>query len=453
MAVKYTRPKGTLDVLGDASWKWQYTEERMRRVARRFGFNEMRTPTFESTEVFSRGVGQDTDIVSKEMYTFQDKGGRSVTLRPEGTAGIVRAVLENGLLASSPLPLKSYYLSACFRYENSQKGRYREFHQFGIECFGTHQPAADVEVMAVADMLLREFGIRSFATLEINSIGCPECRPKYHAALKEYFSGHKDKLCPTCLDRLETNPLRLLDCKEERCKEINKNAPIMLDFLCEDCHNHFEEVKSILGELGMEYVVNPTIVRGLDYYTNTVFEFVASGIGTQGTVCGGGRYNGLIQELGGAPTPAVGFGMGIERFIMLLEENGKLPPAPTGPALYVVAQGNEGRPTCLRLAHELRGEGLVTECDLADRSVKAQMKAAGRLGALYTVVIGKEELDSGILRLKRMHDGAEAEVPLVGFVAAVKYVLSQDPTGVSSEDLSFLVKMSGPYVAFGEDED
>ncbi|MDL2295094.1 histidine--tRNA ligase, partial [Ruminococcaceae bacterium OttesenSCG-928-D13] len=412
----------------------------------------IRLPTFEDTALFARGVGATTDIVSKEMYTFEDKGGHSVTLRPEGTAGVVRATLENGLLASSPMPLKSYYLQSCFRYENSQKGRYREFHQFGIECFGTHHPASDVEAMAVAATLLRELGISGFVTLEINSIGCPECRPKYHAALREYFAQYRDTLCENCLNRLETNPLRILDCKEDACRKLTKNAPVMLDYLCDDCRNHFDDTKALMDEAGMDYVVNPTIVRGLDYYTNTVFEFIAEGIGTQGTVCAGGRYDGLIEELGGPSTPGAGFGMGLERLIMLLEENGKLPEPPAGPALYAVAQSEAGRKVARRLTSELRGGGIAAECDIMDRSVKAQMKAAGRLSARYTIVLGDDEVNSGIVKLKRMHDGAGAEVPLVGFVNALNYVLKQDPRADSNEDLSFLVSMAGPYVRFdGED--
>jgi histidyl-tRNA synthetase len=456
MAVKYTKPKGTLDVLPAESWKWLAVENIIREVAALFGYFEIRLPTFESTEVFSRGVGEGTDIVAKEMYTFLDKGGRSVTLRPEGTAGVVRAVLENGLLASSPLPLKSYYLQSCFRYENSQKGRYREFHQFGIECFGTHEAAADVEVIALAAQLLRRLGLLPKVTLQLNSMGCPTCRPAYHAKLREYFEAHKKALCPTCNGRLAANPARILDCKEEKCEAVTRDAPAIPHFLCGGCAAHFDEVKSLLNEAGMAFEVNPRIVRGLDYYTNTVFEFTAAGIGAQGTVCGGGRYNGLIEELGGAPAPAVGFGLGMERLLMLLEENEKLPAPPPGPAIYLVGAGQAGRKAARKLAGILRNEKIPVETDLAERSIKAQMKAAGRLAVRYTMVLGDDEAQSGIAKLKRMYDGAEAELPLVGVPSAFKYVLSQDPQAQSGEDLELLVQSAGPSVSFGpemEDED
>ncbi|MFV0411699.1 MAG: histidine--tRNA ligase [Oscillospiraceae bacterium] len=414
MAVKYTRPRGTQDVLPGESWKWEYIEQIIRSQAHSFGYREIRLPTFESTELFARGVGDTTDIVSKEMYTFEDKGGRSITLRPEGTAGVVRAVLENGLLASSPLPLKGYYIQSCFRYEKAQKGRLREFHQFGIECFGTHEPAADAEVIQVAAQLLQSLGVFKDVTLEINSIGCPKCRPGYNQKLKEYFTAYKQELCPTCQIRLEKNPMRILDCKEERCHEIALGAPVMLEYLCEDCQTHFGEVKTLLEQAGTAYVINPRIVRGLDYYTNTVFEFIASGVGTQGTVCAGGRYDGLIQELGGQPTPAVGFGMGQERLLMALEEKGLLPAPPPGPVLYAVGIGEEGRAAARALVAELRQSGFEAECDIANRSVKAQMKAANRLNALYTMVLGEDESKAGRAKLKNMDTGAETEVAFTG---------------------------------------
>ena len=452
MAVKFTKPKGTLDVLPAESWKWQYMEEKIRSTADVFGYHEIRLPTFEATGVFSRGVGEDTDIVSKEMYTFDDKGGRSMTLRPEGTSGVVRAVLENGLLASSPLPLKYYYMQSCFRYEKSQKGRYREFHQFGIECYGTHSPEADVEVMAVAQHLLDSLGLGRNVQLEVNSIGCPDCRKVYHDKLREYFSAHIDDMCGDCAKRLKTNPMRLLDCKEEKCQHIAKDAPVILDYLCDDCREHFEEVKRLLEEADRSFVVNPRIVRGLDYYTNTVFEFTAQGIGTQGTVCGGGRYDGLIEILGGQPTPAVGFGLGMERFLMLLEENGKLPGDPPGPVLYAVAQGEAGRKTARRLTATLRAGGLAAECDLSQRSVKAQMRAAGNLGARYTMVIGEEEAKSGIVRLKRMHDGAGVEIPMAAAPSVMKYLYAEDPLALSGVDLDAMVSSMGPSVIFEDEE-
>lgn len=419
MAVKYTRPRGTQDVLPGDVWKWQIAEDKIRSLAARFGYKEIRLPTFENTELFARGVGEGTDIVGKEMYTFEDKGGRSLTLRPEGTAGVVRAVLENGLLASSPLPLKSYYLQSCFRYEKMQKGRYREFHQFGVECFGTAEPVADAEVIQLAAQLLREFDIAEDVKLQLNSIGCPKCRPAYNQKLREYFEQFEDVLCPTCKERLKTNPARILDCKEERCQKVAKDAPMMLDYLCEECEEHFGEVKALLGEAGIAFEINPRIVRGLDYYTKTVFEFVAEGVGTQGTVCGGGRYDGLIEELGGQPTSAVGFGMGEERLLMALEEQGKLPQPPAGPVLYAVALGNAGRAAARKLVAELRHKGMWAELDLANRSVKAQMKAADRAQADYTVVIGDDEVAQGKVKLKRMADGTEQETELVHVTEAL----------------------------------
>lgn len=450
MAPKYIKPRGTQDILPAESWKWHCVEQKMQTVVSVFGYNEIRLPTFESTEVFSRGVGEGTDIVSKEMYTFEDKGGRSVTLRPEGTAGVVRAVLENGLLSSSPMPLKSYYLQSCFRYEKAQKGRLREFHQLGIECFGTHAPEADAEVIEIAYAILTAFGVSHAVELQINSIGCRECRPAYHKKLREFFESRKEQLCETCLERLEKNPMRILDCKEEKCQVIAKEAPVMLEHLCDDCSVHFTSVKTLLDEAEIAYVVNPTIVRGLDYYTNTVFEYVAAGVGTQGTVCAGGRYDGLIEELGGTPTPAVGFGLGIERFIMLLEEHGCFTEHPTGPALYAVGMGENGSIAARELVRKIRHNITKAEYDISGRSVKAQMKAAGRTGALYTTVLGDDEVASGIVHLKRMKDGAEVEIPLASLPYIFNNIMKLDPVGESEEPLDSMLAESGPMLAFDE---
>ncbi len=422
MSIKYAKPRGTEDVLPTESWKWQGLESTMHRVARRFGYLEIRVPTFEDTSLFTRGVGESTDIVSKEMYTFEDKGQRSITLRPEGTAGVVRATLENGLLASSPLPLKSYYLQSCFRYERAQKGRLREFHQFGIECFGTQNPASDVEVMALADALFCELGIKEHITLEINSLGCPSCRPAYHTALRNYFEAHKEHLCETCLTRLEKNPLRLLDCKEERCHPLIQKAPSGLDYLCDDCTVHFNTTKHLLESIGIAFRVNARIVRGLDYYTNTVFEFIAKGVGTQGTVCGGGRYNGLIEQLGGSATPAVGFGMGVERMLLLLEEHDAMPQKPNGPDIYLVAADEAGFQAAYTLTARLRRAGYCVECDLAARSVKAQMKAAGRLQAKYSAVLGNAEVQSGKAELKDMQNGEKYILSLENAVETLQNI-------------------------------
>lgn len=419
MAVKYAKPKGTQDILPEASGSWLYLEETLRRTVGLYGYREIRLPTFEHTEVFARGVGETTDVVGKEMYTFLDKGDRSITLRPEGTAGVARAVLENGILGSAAMPFKAYYLQSCFRYEKAQKGRLREFHQLGIECFGANDPFADAEVIAVADQILKEVGVKN-VRLEINSIGCKKCRPAYHAALKEYFAQYTDKLCPTCLDRLERNPMRILDCKSEVCHAIGEGAPVMLDYLCEDCVAHFDTVKSCLDELGVAYTVNPTIVRGLDYYSNTVFEFIHTGVGTQGTICGGGRYNGLIEDFEGPATPAVGFGMGIERLLLALEDEGVQLPAIPGPRLYLANIGEAGRKKAAVLCAGLRAAGIHAEYDIVGRGLKAQMKYANKIGAQYTMVLGDDEVAKGEARLKDMATGEETVTAFDALTAALR---------------------------------
>ena len=321
MAQKITGPRGTQDVSPYESYKWIQLENKLREVVDQYGFKEIRTPTFEHTELFLRGVGDTTDIVNKEMYTFEDKGKRSITLRPEGTASTVRSVLEKGIL-NEGLPLKAYYILSCFRYEKPQAGRLREFHQLGIELFGAQDYTADAEVIATGAKILKDLGLTA-VKLNINSIGCPNCRPQYHEKLKEYFAQHIDGMCEDCKARFEKNPLRLLDCKEEKCSAIAKNAPVVIEHLCDECHDHFEGLKKTLDAMGVDYAINTKIVRGLDYYTKTVFEFVYDGIGSQGTVCGGGRYDGLFEELGGNHVPAVGFGMGLERLLLTLEAEGK----------------------------------------------------------------------------------------------------------------------------------
>ncbi len=418
MAVKYAKPKGTQDILPEASGSWLHLEEQLRRTVGLYGYREIRLPTFEHTEVFARGVGETTDVVGKEMYTFLDKGDRSITLRPEGTAGVARAVLENGILGSAAMPFKAYYLQSCFRYEKAQKGRLREFHQLGIECFGANDPFADAEVIAVADQILKDVGVKK-VKLEINSIGCKKCRPAYHAALKEYFARYTDKLCPTCLDRLDRNPMRILDCKSEVCHAIGEGAPVMLDYLCEDCTAHFGTVKGCLDDLGIAYTVNPTIVRGLDYYSNTVFEFIHTGVGTQGTICGGGRYNGLIEDFDGPATPAVGFGMGIERLLLALEDEGVQLPAVPGPVLYIANIGEAGRKKAAVLCAGLRAAGIHAEYDVVGRGLKAQMKYANKIGARFTMVLGDDEVTNGEARLKEMATGAETAVVLDALAAAL----------------------------------
>ncbi|MCI6639487.1 MAG: histidine--tRNA ligase [Pygmaiobacter massiliensis] len=405
MAEKITAQKGTKDVLPAESYRWQYIEQALRSTVELFGYKEIRLPTFEATELFSRGVGETTDVVGKEMYTFNDKGNRSITLRPEGTANTVRAILEHGLLAEA-LPVKAYYLQSCFRYEKPQSGRLREFHQLGIEMFGAAGPDADVQTIAVAAACLKKVGVHS-VRLEINSIGCPNCRPAYHQALKAYFNMHLDQLCDTCKDRLDRNPLRILDCKCPSCAQVAKNAPLMRDFLCQDCRDHFEQVKQGLTNLSIEWVENPTIVRGLDYYSKTVFEFVHTGAGAQGTVCGGGRYDGLVEQLGGKPTPGIGFGMGLERLLMVMEAEQAPIPADRVPDIYLCDMGGESKMLCQRIAAAVRSAGLWAECDVMGRGLKPQMKYANKIGAKYTAVIGENEVNAGAGKIKRMEDGAE----------------------------------------------
>ncbi|SMC57131.1 histidine--tRNA ligase [Papillibacter cinnamivorans] len=401
-----TAPRGTKDVLPSESYKWHYVEGILRKTAADFGYSEIRFPTFENTDLFIRGVGDTTDVVQKEMYTFLDKGGRSISLRPEGTASVVRSFLEHSLY-SAGLPVKAYYIAPNFRYEKPQAGRLREHHQFGVECFGAACASADAEVIGLADTYLSRLGIRGIS-LEINSIGCPYCRPKYHEALKEYFKSREDSLCPTCLDRLERNPLRILDCKNESCKIVSAGAPVMLDYLCDDCREHFNQLQGYLKAMGISYAVNPRIVRGLDYYTRTVFEFVSTEIGAQGTVCGGGRYDGFVSALGGPPTPGLGFGSGIERLLLVMEAQGIDIPRPAGIRVFIAAIGDAADLRAQQLVHSLRRIGIPAERDTAGRGLKAQMKFSDRIGALYTIVLGDDELSSGSVRVKNMATGEES---------------------------------------------
>ena len=373
-----------------------------------YGFGEIRTPMFEHTELFVRSVGDTTDVVQKEMYTFEDKKGRSITLKPEGTAGAVRAAIENGLLADA-LPLKLSYVTPCFRYEKQQAGRYRQFHQFGVELLGAKSSAADAEVIGLVAHCLKTLGVEQVRLL-INSIGCPNCRPKYQQALKEYFHSHEQELCATCKDRLERNPMRILDCKEQRCKEIAKQAPVVLDFLCQECSEHFEELKARLAAMGVAFDIDPQIVRGLDYYTKTVFEFKTDAIGAQGTICGGGRYDGLVEMLGAQPQPAVGFAIGLERLKLVMEACGAPMPEQEPCTLYLVPLGEAASVQCSALAEHLRQEGLAVQSDIMSRSLKAQMKYANKAGARYTMVVGDAELQQQCARLKDMETGQEQEV-------------------------------------------
>ncbi len=414
-------PKGTKDVLPQEAYKWHYVENLARRTAKDFCASEIRTPTFEHTELFLRGVGDTTDIVNKEMYTFEDKGGRSITLKPEGTAGVARAFIENSLYAGVQ-PTKMYYITPVFRYERPQAGRLREHHQFGVEYYGSDSPYADVEVMMIAKTFFDRLGIKKLR-LNINSIGCKECRKNYNAALKEYLRARLGEMCPTCRERFEKNPLRILDCKEEGCKAITAGAPVILDYLCDGCRAHHESVCSQLTKLGIDFEVNPHIVRGLDYYTRTVFEFISSDIGAQGTVSGGGRYNDLIEDVGGKPCPAVGFGMGLERLILTMEALGLPFGEENVPDVYIAPLCDEAKDEAMLIADKLRHAGVSCDTDIIGRSFKAQLKYVNKTGAKYMIVIGTDEIATGNYQVKNMLSGNAEQVgrdDLVAYLTNLK---------------------------------
>ena len=436
MALITKAVKGTQDILPSEVYKNQFIEQIVIDIAGKFGFKELRIPVFEHTELFQRGVGETTDVVQKEMYTFDDKGGRSITLRPEGTAGVARAFLEHGLF-NEALPQKLCYVINCYRYEKPQAGRWREFQQFGVEMLGTSSPAADAEVISLANEIFAFLGIENLQ-LELNSIGCPECRKNYHNALREYFESKKENLCPTCLERLGKNPMRILDCKSPICKEICEGAPAIIDYICDDCSSHFESVKKYLDKMNIEYTVNPRIVRGLDYYTRTVFEFVSTQIGAQGTVCGGGRYDGLVEELGGPHTPSLGFAMGTGRLLMLLEAQGIELPAPGACELYVAPMGENASLEAMKIVHDLRAGGISSQTDVAGRSLKAQMKYADKIGARYTMVLGDNEIEQGKANLKNMDNGEVTEIEL---------------ESLAEDFMQFLIKQETEALrlSFGED--
>jgi len=401
-------PKGTKDIYGSYMDEWQRVEKVMRELCEDFGISEIRTPIFEHTELYLRGVGETTDIVQKEMYTFKDKADRSITLRPEGTAGVARSFIENGM-HNNPQPTRRYYIGPMFRYENTQKGRQRQFHQFGVEMIGSYSAALDAEAISVAAQLLKRLGIND-VELRINSLGGPECRQKYNNALKEYIGSNIDKLCDDCKDRFDKNPLRVLDCKEDKCQKIIADAPVVLDYLGPECKEHFETVKAILDDMGIKYEVDGRIVRGLDYYTRTVFEFVSNGIGAQGTVCGGGRYDNLIEECGGQPSGAAGFAVGIERLLLVLEAQNGAFEAKNEMDIYIGAIGSAGLIKGHGLAYRMREAGIKAESDSVGRSVKAQMKYANKIGAKYSVVLGDNEISEDSASLKNMDTGEQEQV-------------------------------------------
>ncbi|MBR1985305.1 MAG: histidine--tRNA ligase [Mogibacterium sp.] len=406
MAMK--APKGTKDMLPQDAYRWQYIEEEWAKICSEYGFREIRTPVFESTDLFNRGVGDTTDIVQKEMYTFEDMGGRSITLKPEGTSPAVRAFIESNLYAETQ-PTKIFYDTPCYRYEKPQAGRLREFHQFGIENFGTPSMMADAEIIALGHDFLKRMGIEDIE-LHISSVGCRKCRPVYRKVLQDYLRPKYDCLCETCKSRFDKNPMRILDCKSPEDKEAVKDAPMMIDYLCEDCRSDFEDLKSYLDAMGIEYVVDPSIVRGLDYYTKTAFEFITTKIGAQGTVCGGGRYDHLIEEVGGPDMPGVGFGLGKERLLLLMEACGHDFGAAPSPQIFLAWIGDEAKLYALNLLHELRGKGIRADMDTKERNLKGQMKYANKLGAEYTAVIGGDEVASGEITLKNMSTSEQTKI-------------------------------------------
>lgn len=413
-------PKGTKDVLPSDSYKWQYVESMARKAAHLYGFREIRTPAFEHTELFTRSIGDDTDVVKKEMYTFLDKGNRSITLKPEGTSPVARSFVENALDALS-LPLKMYYITPVFRYENPQAGRLREHHQFGVELYGGDNAALDYEVISLAHTFLSSVGVTGLV-LNLNSIGCEKCRGKYNEALKAYLAGKLDEMCPTCRERFEHNPLRILDCKVEGCKKIVEGAPRILDYICDDCKAHMTELESLLKRGGIEYVINPNIVRGLDYYTKTVFEFVTTALGSQGTVCGGGRYNHLVESVGGKPTPCVGFGLGLERLLMLLDSIGVDIENDDRPDIFVISQNQVLTDKCRDVVMMLRKNGIAADTDNTGRSLKAQFRYADKLAAKYVVVIGDTEASTGVVTVKKLADGTSEQTTIDNLV---NYILEK----------------------------
>lgn len=416
-------PRGTKDVIPSESYKWQYLENTFREVCKNFGYNELRTPVFEHTELFERGVGETTDVVQKEMYTFEDKGNRSITLKAEGTAPAARLYVENKLYADAQ-PIKTFYLTPVYRYERPQKGRLREHHQFGVEIYGSKNPSVDAEVISIADTLYKKLGITNIE-LQINSIGCPKCRADYDKALKEYLESKLDNLCKTCNSRFDKNPMRILDCKNEACQSELDDAPVILDYLCEECEVHFTDVKDYLDVLEVDYLVNPRIVRGLDYYTKTAFEFISSEIGAKSTVCGGGRYDGLIKEIGGPDTPAIGFGMGIERLMLTLENNNIEIPKPNGLDVYIVTMGDKAKKLAMKIVNQLRKIDISSDIDHLDRSVKAQFKYSNKVNSTYTLVIGEDEINKDVVSIKSMKNGDQEEIQLSNLVNKMKSKLGR----------------------------
>lgn len=400
--------RGTQDILPNDIYKWSYMENIIRDLCALYGYGEIRTPIFEETKLFLRGIGDTTDVVTKEMYTFEDRGGRSITLRPENTASAVRAFLEHKLYGDQGVH-KLFYIGSMFRYDRPQAGRYREFHQFGVEILGASSPLADVEVIVLAYRLFQKLGLQNLE-LRINSIGDKNCRNAYKKELISYYESQKDMLCEDCKQRLYKNPLRLLDCKEDNCKILAKNAPVITNYLCEECHNKFEKVKSGLTALHISYVVDPGLVRGLDYYTNTAFEIQYPPLGAQSAICGGGRYDKLVEEMGGPDVPGIGFAVGLERLLLALEGQNLIPNCPQKSSVYIVALGEKAEIEGLKIQGELREKGVMTYMDLQEKSLKGQMKQAGKVQSIYAVIIGENEIEQGKATVKHMQTGEQSEI-------------------------------------------
>lgn len=413
--------KGTHDILPSEVYKWDYMEGVIRDVCRRYGYKEIRTPIIEATELFQRGIGDTTDVVTKEMYTFKDRGNRSVTLRPENTASAVRAYLEHKMYGDQQVH-KMFYIGSMFRYDRPQAGRYREFHQFGLEVLGASSPLADAEVISMACEIFHKLGLKDL-DLHLNSIGCQKCRPVYRQKLIDFFEPKVDQLCEDCKERLHKNPLRLLDCKEEGCKTAAVGAPVITDYLCEDCHKKFEALKSYLTALGIPYTLDPKLVRGLDYYTNTAFEIQYTPLGAQSAVCGGGRYDGLVEEIGGPSTPGIGFAIGLERLLLALEMQNLIPEPKTAKKVYIAALGEEAAAEGVKIQAALRQDGVITDMDLQGRSLKGQMKQAGKIKADFTVIIGSNELESGKAMVKNMAEGSQEEI---AFADVADYISNKE---------------------------
>ncbi|SDC64610.1 MULTISPECIES: histidine--tRNA ligase [unclassified Candidatus Frackibacter] len=413
-----TGPRGTNDILPEESLKWQYVEETAQDIFKRYNYQEIRTPIFEDTNLFQRGIGETTDIVEKEMYTFDDKGGRSITLRPEGTASVVRSFLEHKVYGQAQ-PTKYYYFGPMFRYERPQSGRYRQFHQLGVEVLGADNPAIDAEVIALGLQILTELGL-SDLEVHLNSVGCPDCRDEYREALMDYFAPNLDDLCSDCQSRYERNPLRILDCKNENCKEYTDDAPEIYDSLCDECADHFDMVEKYLEELEIDYILDPRLVRGLDYYTKTAFEIIYTGLGAQDTIFGGGRYDGLAEEVGGREIPGIGFAMGMERIILALEEQEVDLPLTTDLDLFITTIGQPAQEAAFKYLYQLRKAGLRVEMDHLDRSVKGQMKCADRNNAQYSIILGGNELEKGVATIREMKTGEQEEIELDNLITVMK---------------------------------